>query len=287
MKQTFTFTVLASSLLMTLALRACQPAASTPGKGTPYPRVTIPESQIRSMHSDATGRDYDLYIRLPNEYEKYPKVKYPVLYLLDAQWDFKMMDAIYGCLQYDGNVPDMIIVGITYSGENADYNTLRAMDYTPVQDKNLVGSGDAPKFLSFLKDQVMPFIETTYQVNPSKRVLMGSSYGGTFTLFALYTEPALFSGYVASSPVTVYGNRFAFQQDETYAASHSDLPARLYIGVGETESLKQPVEMFIDVLRKRNYTNLILETRVIEGAGHSTNKIETFTRGLDFVFPDL
>lgn len=280
-------TLFVTGFLLTQALSACTAKTQTVQPGAPLPRVTIPRSEVRQLHSTATGRDYDLYIRLPDDYEKYPKVKYPVLYVLDGQWDFKLLDAIYGCLLYDGNVPDMIIVGITYSGEDADYNSLRAMDYTPVSDKSINGSGDAPKFLSFLKEQVMPLIETTYQVNPSRRVLMGSSFGGTFTLFVLYTEPALFSGYIASSPVTVYGNRFAFQQDETYAGSHNDLPVRLYIGVGETESLKQPVEMFIDVLRKRNYTGLILETRIIEGAGHSTNKIETFTRGLDFVFPDL
>jgi uncharacterized protein len=276
-----------TGFLLSQALIACTAKTPTPQPGVPLPRVTLPRSEVRQLHSEATGRDYDLYIRLPDDYEKYPKVKYPVLYLLDGQWDFKLLDAIYGSLLYDGNVPDMIIVGITYSGENADYNTLRAMDYTPVYEKSVKGSGDAPKFLSFIKEQVMPLIETNYRVNPSRRILMGSSYGGTFTLFALYTEPTLFSGYVASSPVTVYGNRFAFQQDETYASSHKDLPVRLYIGVGETESLKDPVETFIDVLRKRNYKDLILETRVIEGAGHSANKIETFTRGLDFVFPDL
>jgi predicted alpha/beta superfamily hydrolase len=279
-------TLFVTGFLLTQVLAACTAKTPTPQPGVPLPRVSLPRSEVRQLHSDATGRDYDLYIRLPDDYEKYPKVKYPVLYLLDGQWDFKLLDAIYGCLLYDGNVPEMIIVGITYSGENADYNTLRAMDYTPVNEKSVNGSGDAPKFLSFIKEQVMPLIETNYRVNPSRRILMGSSYGGTFTLFALYTEPTLFSGYVASSPVTVYGNRLAFQQDETYASSHKDLPVRLYIGVGETESLKEPVETFIDVLRKRNYTDLILETRVIEGAGHSANKIETFTRGLDFVFPE-
>ena len=125
------------------------------------------------------------------------------------------------------------------------------MDYTPVQDKSVPGSGDAPKFLPFIKEQVIPFVETNYQVNPSKRVLMGSSYGGTFTLFALFTEPSLFTGYVAGSPVTVYGNQFAFKQEEEYAKSHTELPARLFLAVGGEESLKQPVQMFMDALKAR------------------------------------
>ena len=42
------------------------------------------------------------------------------------------MDSILGGLVYDKFAPEMILVGITYSGENADYDGLRAMDLTPV-----------------------------------------------------------------------------------------------------------------------------------------------------------
>jgi predicted alpha/beta superfamily hydrolase len=286
MKRFFSFFVVILSMVIMAALSACRPAAATPGKGTPYPPVTVPGSQVRQMHSNATGRDYDLYIRLPDEYEKYPKVKYPVLYLLDAQWDYKMMDSIYGSLKYDGFIPDMIIVGITYSGEKPDYNTLRAMDYTPVQEKNVTGSGDAPKFLTFIKEQVFPFVESNFQVRPGERVLMGSSYGGTFTLYTLFTDTSLFSGYVAASPVTVYGNNFAFDQEAAYFKEHKDLPTRLFISVGEKEDLRYPVTQYIDVLKSRNYEGLKLETRVIEGDGHSSSKTEGFNRGLRFMFQD-
>lgn len=271
-----------TGFLLTLALGACQPQKPTAS----FPRVSIPCTEIRQLSSTATGRDYDLYIRLPNEYEKYPKVKYPVLYLLDAQWDFKMLDSIYGGLEYDEFVPEMIIVGITYSGEDADYNALRAMDLSPIPDPSIKGTGDAPKFFAFLKEQLIPFIESNYQTDPTRRVLMGSSFGGLFTMYAMLTEPALFSGYVASSPYVVYGNRYAFQQEAEYAKSHTDLPVKLFISVGETEGLKQPVQMFMDELNGRNYTGLDLETRVLEDEGHSSNKPESYNRGLRFVFQE-
>jgi predicted alpha/beta superfamily hydrolase len=271
---------LLSFLMLAQTLSAC--ASQTPAK-TPPPRVSIPCSEVRQIHSEATGRDYDLYIRLPNDYEKFPKVKYPVIYLLDAQWDFKMLDSIYGGLEYDGFIPEVIIVGITYTGEKADYNALRARDLTPVEDQSFPGSGDAPKFLTFIKSQLIPFIESNYQVNTSKRVLMGSSFGGTFTLYTLFTDPTLFTGYVAGSPVTVFGNRFAFDQEAAYAKIHQELPVRLYLAVGEVEDLKQPVQMFMDVLKERNYTGLKLETRILDGEGHSSNKPELYNRGLRFV----
>ena len=231
-------------LLALTGLSACNPAESTPGTGTPYPRVTVPGSQIRQLHSSETGRDYDLYIRLPDEYAKYPKVKYPVVYLLDAQWDYKLMDSIYGSLYYDRQVPEMIFIGISYSGDKPDYETLRAMDFTPVNTSNVTGSGDAPKFLAFLKTSVIPFVEANYQVRPSERYLMGHSYGGLFTLYTLFTEPALFSGYVSGSPVTVYDTDFSFKQEEAYFKQHKDLSTRLYIFVGGEESLLIPCKPF-------------------------------------------
>jgi hypothetical protein len=155
MNHNYSFVFLFTSILLSLAAGGCKPVNPTPGVGAPYPEVHVPRSEIRQLHSSETGRDYELYIRLPDESEKYPKAKYPVLYLLDAQWDFKMMDSIYGSLKYDGFIPEVIIVGITYAGDKPDYETLRAKDFTPVYTGNVPGSGDAPKFLAFLKDKVI------------------------------------------------------------------------------------------------------------------------------------
>lgn len=274
------------SLILAVGLSACARQTPTPAPRQAFPRVSLPSSEVRQLHSEATGRDYDLYIRLPGDYDKFPLVKYPVLYLLDGQWDFKMLDSIYGGLEYDNFVPEMIIVGITYTGENPDYNTLRALDMSPVKDSTIPGSGDAPKFLAFLKDQVIPFVESNYQVNPSKRVLMGSSFGGLFALYTLFTEPGLFTGYVASSPYVVYADWQIFDYEEAYAGKSTDLPARLYLTVGGAEDLKIPVQRFMDVLQKRNYKGLNLETRIIESEGHSSNKPESYNRGLRYAFQD-
>ena len=252
-------------------------------QSTTFARVGMPDTQVRQLKSSATGRSYDIYVLLPTDYAQNQK-KYPVLYVLDGQWDFKLLNSIYGGLLYDGFIPEMIIVGITYSGANPDYNALRAMDYTPVSDMSIPGSGGASKFLAFFKAELIPFIETDYRVDASQRVLMGSSFGGSFTLYALFSEPGLFSGYVAASPVTVYGDRFAFTQEAKYAKSHPDLPVRLFLSVGELEPLKAPVQEFMQVLSGRGYTGLEMETRTIEGERHAGNKPEAFNRALRFIF---
>jgi hypothetical protein len=270
-------------ILLFLTISAC--AQQTPESRSPsLPRVTLPDTEVRELKSSATGRSYDIYVRLPSGYAQNQGKKYPVLYVLDGQWDLKLLDSIYGGLFYDGFVPEMIIVGITYSGASPDYNSLRAMDYTPVQDASLPGSGDAPRFLAFFKEELIPFIETNYRVDASQRVLMGSSFGGTFTLYAMFAEPKLFSGYVAASPSVVYGAGFAFKQEADYAGKHQDLPVRLFLSVGELEPLAQPVQEFMQVVGKRGYTGLEMETRTISGERHAGNKPEAFNRGLRFIF---
>jgi uncharacterized protein len=246
-----------------------------------FPGVIIPGAHIRTLKSMDTGRTYDLYFQLPDL--KSGK-KYPVLFVLDGQWDFKLLDSVYGGLHYDKFVPEMIIVGITYSGKSPDYDRLRAMDYTPTVVKDVPGSGDAAKFLAFLKKDVFPFVEKNYQADSSKRILMGSSYGGLFTLYALFTEPGLFYGYVAAAPAVAYDDNFSFKQEKKFAEANKNLPVRLSVSVGGVEELTKPVRDFMEVLKSRDYNGLKLETRVIEGEGHAGNKPEAYNRGLRFVF---
>ena len=75
---------------------------------------------------------------------------------------------------------------------------------------------------------------------------MGSSLGGLFALYAMFTDPKLFSGYVAASPAVTYANRGAFATEAAYAREHTELPAKLFVAVGDQEPLAAPVRELID-----------------------------------------
>lgn len=256
-------------------------AARAQASGAP-PAVTIPGTEVRSIHSAITGRDYGLYIYPPPRPE--PGRRYPVLYLLDAQWDFKLLASIQGGLLYDRQVPDVIIVGITWSGANANLDSLRAIDYTPRASPSNPGSGGGARFLSFIERELIPFVESRYPVDPARRGLMGASLGGLFTLYAMFTRPQLFSRYAAGSPAVTYAGRGAFDDEAAYAAAHGDLAARLYVAVGSEEALAAPVAEMVERLGARHYPGLQLESRVVEGERHSGNKPEGFNRGLRYLF---
>ena len=117
-------------------------------------------------------------------------------------------------------------------------------------------------------------------------VAQGSSYAGLFTLYALFAEPGLFSGYMAASPAVPFDDSYVFKQEAEYARTHKELPVKLFLAVGGSEGLTAPVQEFMRTLQSRGYKGLRLETRVIEGERHAGNKPETYNRRLRFLFSD-
>jgi len=271
----------AALCLLVLSLGFAGQVRSAPSAG--YPSATVRGSEVRAMKSDSTGRSYDLYIRKPADFDKHKDKKYPVLYLLDGQWDFKLLDSVVGGLVHDKQMPDIVVVGVTYSGDDADYDALRARDYTPTPGA-LEGSGDGPKFLNFIKTELIPFVEGNYRGDPTRRVLGGHSFGGLFTLYAMFTEPSLFWGYLAGSPDITWDNDFLVKQEADFATKHKNLPVRLFMGVGGAEELVTPGVSFARTFSVRNYNGLHWDARVIEGEGHAGVKPELYNRGLRFLF---
>lgn len=248
---------------------------------TTVPQVKIAGTQVLSITSSITNEKYDLYVNLPRNYGDTSKT-FPVAYLLDAQWDFPLVQAIYGSQYYDGFVPSMVVVGITWSGENANADSLRAVDFTPTQVGYGPQTGGGPKFLQFIKTELIPFIESKYRVN-NDRTLTGSSLGGLFTLYTLFHETTLFKRYVLTSPVLSWDNGVPYSYEKDFAEKKMAIPARVFMGVGAYEDTTTFLN-FVQLLKSRNYPGLSLEGRVLPGVGHSGTKALGYTWGLQSVF---
>jgi predicted alpha/beta superfamily hydrolase len=245
-------------------------------------KVELLGSQMLKLTSSIVGQEYVLCVQLPGNYSDTSKT-FPVLYVLDGQWDFSLVTSIYGQQYYDGFVPAVVIVGITWGGTNPNYDILRARDLTPTNVGWSPLSGGAPKFLAFIKNELIPFVESKYRVTKNDRTLIGSSYGGLFTLYALFHETALFHRYVLTSPSLGWDNGITYTYEKNLADKTSQLPVRLFMGIGELEGTSG-FQNFADRLKARNYKGLEFQTRVLEGMGHSGGKAEGYSRGLQSVF---
>jgi predicted alpha/beta superfamily hydrolase len=249
-----------------------------------YPAVNIPGSQTRKFTSSiVTGQEYVLQISLPGGYANSSK-KYPVVYVMDSQWDFPLITALYGQQYYDGFIPELIIVGITWGGDHPNPDSLRARDYTPTTAQGMQQSGGADKFLAVIKNEVFPLIESNYKVDTSDRTLMGCSLGGLFSMYTLFTHAEMFNRYIAASPAFMWDNGVLYKYEEKYHANASNPSAKLFMCVGGVEMSVPGFEKLTSFLNERHYSNLQIESKVLENTGHSGTKGEGYARGLQFVF---
>jgi predicted alpha/beta superfamily hydrolase len=249
-----------------------------------YPKVDIPGSEVRKITSSiVAGQEYELQIHLPAGYKNSNK-KYPVVYLMDSQWDFPLLISLYGQQYYDGFIPEIIIVGITWGGIDPNPDSLRVRDYTPTNDGRQKQGGGADKFLSFMRNELFPYIETNYKADNKNRTIMGCSLGGLIAMYALFSQPDMFSGYAAASPGIGWDREVIYQYEKKYFESHSSLPARLYMTIGGVERSVPGFERMAKFLADRNYQSLHVSSKVLENTGHSGTKSETFSRGLQYVF---
>lgn len=254
-----------------------------------YPPVTIPGTETRTITSSIVkGQEYNIQIHLPGNYSSSDKI-YPVVFVMDAQWDFPLVNSIYGQQYYDGFVPEVIIAGVTWGGLKPNPDSLRARDYTPTRIPGMIQSGGADKFLQFMKEELFPFMKSNYRADLNQSVLMGCSLGGLFTLYTLFTQPSLFSGYIAASPAIGWDNEVLYQFEKKYSADSNRPAARLYMTIGDVEQNVSNFERFDATLKNIHSTNLNLQSRILENTGHSGTKSETYSRGLQFLFqrPDI
>jgi predicted alpha/beta superfamily hydrolase len=254
-----------------------------------YPTVTIPGSEVRKITSAiVTGQEYELQILLPGGHKNSNK-KYPVVYLMDSQWDFPLVKSIYGQQYYDGFIPEIIIVGVAWGGEKPNADSLRARDYTPTMEERLPQSGGADKFLEFMEKELFPFIESNYKADKVNRTLMGCSLGGLVTLYAMLTHTEMFTGYAAASPAIGWDKEVLYKYEEKFAAKKISKRIRLYLTVGDVERGRNTFEKIAGYISNKKYANVTIRSKVLGNTGHSGTKSETYNRGLQFIFenPDI
>jgi predicted alpha/beta superfamily hydrolase len=250
---------------------------------TPPPAVEIPGTQLLKFTSSVVSQEYQLFIHLPKTYMKDTGKAYPVVYLLDAQYDFPFFTGVYGGQYYDGFLPEFITVGITWGGKDPDVPTLRARDFSPTHIEQMPQSGGGPKFLAFIKNELIPFIGSTYRVTDD-RTLIGSSFGGLFTLYTLFNDPSLFHRYVLTSPSLGWDNAILSTYEKKYEENGSPTPVRLFMGIGELEGNVSEFQQFSERLKAKKVKGLEFATLVMKNTGHSGTKPEGYARGLQYVF---
>jgi len=270
--------------------------------------IVIPNTELIKIHSDIVGDDYLIYVQLPMSYKQNPDKTYPVWYNTDANRGFPFLANSVTFLTFPpGDIPEMVVVGIGYLTKGMEeWAALRTRDLTPTQNtetdefwtKTLaemsgrtdltVRSGGAALFLEFIIQELLPYIESHYRVDPGNRTLGGYSYGGLFTLYALFKNPGIFSKYFAGSPSLHYDNEISFTYENDFAEMHQDLNAEVFITVGglEGDIMVNQVQQMTDRLLSRQYPNLKVNLQIFENEDHRSCLGAAFFRAIYVLHKD-
>jgi hypothetical protein len=247
--------------------------------------VNIVNSEQFSLFSSNTQQEYKIYIHLPTSYSR-SDTTYPVIYGLDADIGFGSSSEMSTLLAFRNEMPEVILVGIAYGAYPGQEGNNRMRDYTPTVVEEYDTSGAAENFFSFIRDELIPVIDSRYRTNPPDRTLSGASLGGLFSLFVLFEHPGIFNRYKISSPSLWWDNGAIFEYEKKYSEKYSDLPARVFLSVGDDEPTTESWKKFVQVLEDRNYKSLKLTTMIFDDAPHITACFLAGVRGIKAVFLD-
>lgn len=136
-----------------------------------------------------------------------------------------------------------VVAAIGYPGDEP-YNALRrAWDLGPPPIKSYppyfeggpaVRIGGTGELLEFIEIKLLPRLAGIVRLDPARRSLFGHSFGGLFTLYALFERPGLFANWIAASP-TIYWEGSEILNNETGRQRVPGNTAFLHLSAGEFE----------------------------------------------------
>ena len=91
-----------------LAMIVCGPGAQAQ---SPAPKVSLDNTEVRTLRAAKIGMEYQLLVSLPEDYATSGR-SYPVLYILDG-WHFPLMEFLQVNNVYSKRMPPVIMVNVS------------------------------------------------------------------------------------------------------------------------------------------------------------------------------
>ena len=258
--------------------------------------VTIGEKY--SITSTVLGEDRPYWVYLPASYASdvgTPK-NYPVLYLLDGDAHFHSVSGVNyqmsSGINGSNQIPELIVVAIP--------NTDRTRDLTPTHSTIgidgedaafLESSGGGDAFLQFIRDELMPKIDSNYRTT-SDRTLVGHSLGGLLVLHTLLNAPDMFRSYIAIDPSLWWDDNLLVRQAEKIFTSDHDRNAAVFISLannsdavtGEPSIMEIAGQDFGDILARAVSPNVRSSVQYFDEESHGSVPLISIYYGLLSIF---
>jgi predicted alpha/beta superfamily hydrolase len=215
--------------------------ARTPPALTVISRSDLPAGGVQFVvHSAAVARDFVVSVSPPPIFAswvsadlqaaaaKQVKQKLPAIYALDAGYGIagpmaQMMTGV-------GTMSPAYVVSVGYREGQSGWRRTDLLHRSVTEGGMTFGGGGA-RFQAFLTDELRPYLEARYPLDPTKAILFGHSFGGLFAANVLAGSPEAFDAYLIGSP--------SVWIDPQVLGKLASVPKgnghRVFVGVGDQE----------------------------------------------------
>lgn len=264
----------------------CAGCASTRGDRVPSSEpapVVLDNTQVFTQYSPTLDHTFRLRVALPASYSSKETATYPLIVKLDGQWDFPLAVGAYNCITFDGQMPEAVIVGIDWGDVEGNIHEIRARDLMPEPTSWFPDGGHARAFINALATEIIPQLEERFRLN-DERVLIGGSMSAIFATYALLEAPESFTGAIAiAGDYTATPDVFQ-QRIKALAGTDALSGKRLYLGVGDLDSVAQSNQDLAATLAKTDLPGFELRFDRLPGFGHSGMNLPGYAAGYQHVF---
>lgn len=289
------FRPFAVHLLMLPLLALFVSAVSAPAFGQRNARQTAEPVVLDALHalndtayfvhqSPSLGRPFHIYVKVPKNPDR-GTARLPVVYLLDGGETFPILAAYAHYLTFAEEMPEAIIVGISYGTDDPANGNMRVTDFTaPAADNPSYGG--AGKFLAMIEQELIPQVERTYPADTDRRVLVGMSLGGQFVLHTASERPDLFHTLVAINPA-LHRNLAHFQSALKSRSPKPKSNKSLVYVVSTSDDdprFREPAAAWIAAARVEKRSDWCLNIDEIEDESHLSGLPRAFRRAMQWAF---
>jgi len=231
-------------------------------------QITI--GRMLSLPSEVFGADRQVLVYLPDDYS-ISKAGYPVVYLLDGAFFFLPTAGLVDFYSTINRMPRMIVVAVVHSDRMHELST--------------AASGGSSQLTSFLREELIPFIDGRFRTEPF-RILIGHSLGGLFAVHTLFEAPHLFQAHIAASPGLHWNGGSELDKAREALRSTPSLENFLYLTYsgGDGENIRTSTDQLIDILEASGSPNLNWKFEFLPDDRHNSSPIRSVLGGLSYLF---
>lgn len=234
--------------------------------------------------SKILNENRSLWIYTPANYQT-SNQKYPVLYLLDPDQNFAYVTELERFLSDRYRIPQLIIVGIVNNDRKKDFTPIHSLIFDGKVDSSLASTGGGKNFLSFIKSELIPYVNKNYRTQPY-RILSGHSLGGLFAVYCKEAAPDLFQSEIVISPAIYGGNMEILGRFSDFLKEHLELSGYLSVSLGNEPGGKLVTDSLVNQLKRFAPKSLQWQFNAYMNEDHFSVGYKSMYDGLRFIYKD-